>query len=65
VSRYQKKHSPILLYLQINCKVHAPCDLNFILIGEGLLKVTGNHVHWNSGNMSEMVLYRDVITTGH
>jgi len=25
------------------------CDLNFIVKGEGLLKVTGSHVHWTSG----------------
>jgi len=25
------------------------CDLNFIVKGEGLLKVTGSHVHWRSG----------------
>jgi len=32
------------------------CDLNFIVIGEGLLKITGSHVHWKSGNISETVL---------
>jgi len=41
------------------------CDLKFIVKGEGLLKVTGSHVHWKSGNISEMVLDRDVVTTGH
>jgi len=25
-----------------------PCDLNFIVKGEGFLKVTGSHVHWKS-----------------
>jgi len=25
--------------------MHAACDLNFIVKGEGLLKVTGSHVH--------------------
>jgi len=32
------------------------CDLNFILKGEGLFKVTGSHVHWKSGNILETVL---------
>jgi len=26
-------------------KVHAICDLNFIVKDEGLLKVTGSHIH--------------------
>jgi len=29
------------------------------------LKVTGSHVHWKSAIISEMVLDRVVITTGH
>ena len=43
------------------------CDLNFIVKGEGLLKVTGSHVRWKSGYIleSEMVLARDVVTSGH
>jgi len=50
----------------INCKVHMPCDLNFVK-GEGLLKVTGSYVHWKKGNISESktVLDRDVVTTSH
>ena len=42
-------------------------DLKFIVRGEGLLKVTGSHIHWNTGNISdlEMVLDRDVVTLGH
>jgi len=40
------------------------CDLNFIVKGEGLLKVTGCHVHWKN-NISETILDRDVVTTGH
>ena len=31
--------------LHINHKVHRAYDLNFIVKGEGLLKVTGSHVH--------------------
>jgi len=41
------------------------CDLKFIAKGEGLLKVTCSQVHWKSGNISETVLHRDVITKGH
>jgi len=36
--------------------VHAACDLNITVKGEGLLKVTGSHIHWKSDNISEMVL---------
>ena len=39
-------------------------DLNFIVNGEVLLKVTSSHVHGKSGNISETVLDRDV-TTGN
>ena len=51
--------------LCINLEVHSTCDLNFIVKDEGLLKVTGSHVHWKSGNISEIVLDGDVVTTGH
>jgi len=46
------------LCLHINCKAHAACDLNFIVKGQRLLKVTGSHVHCKSGNISETVLDR-------
>jgi len=42
--------------------VHAACDLNIIVKGEGLFKVIGSHVHLKSGNISETVLDRDVTT---
>jgi len=44
--------------LYINRKVHVACDFNFIVENEGLLKVTGNHVHvhCNSGDISNAVL---------
>jgi len=35
----------------------AACDLNFIVKSEG------SHVHWKSGNILEMVLDRDAVTT--
>jgi len=49
----------------MNWKVHTTCDLNIIVKSEGLLKVTGSHVHWNSNNILEMMLDRDVVTRGH
>jgi len=45
--------------------VQAACDLNFIVKDGGLLKVTSSHVHWRRGNISETVLDKDVLTTGH
>jgi len=48
--------------LHINWKVHLACDLNFIVKDEGLLKVTGSHVHWKSGYILETVFDRDVTT---
>jgi len=45
--------------------VHTACDFNFIIKGEGLLKVTSSHVHWKSGDISETVQDRHVVTTGH
>jgi len=47
--------------LYINWKAHTACDLNFIVKGEGLLKVTGSHVHCKSGNISETVLVKNVV----
>jgi len=33
-----------------------PNTLGFLVVkGEGLLKVTGSHVHWKSNNITEMV----------
>jgi len=39
------------------------CGLNSIVKDEGLLKVTGSHIHWKGDNVSETVLDRDVVTT--
>jgi len=41
------------------------CDLNIIVKGEGLLKVTGSHIHWKSDKILDTVHDRDVVTTGH
>ena len=49
----------------INWKVHAACDLNFIVKGERLLKVAVSHTHWKSDDISETVVDRYVVTTGH
>jgi len=38
-------------------------DLNFVVKCEGFIKVTGSHVHWKFGSISETVL--NVVTTGH
>jgi len=35
------------------------CDLSFTVKSEGVLKVTGSHVHLKSGIISETVLDRD------
>jgi len=40
-----------------------PCDLNFIVKGEELLKVTGSYIHLKSGNISKTVLNRGAVTT--
>jgi len=39
----------------------------YILLSElkDFLMFTFSHVHWKSGNISEMVLCRDIVTTGH
>ena len=44
--------------------MHPACDFDFVVKGEGLLKVTCSHVHWKSDNISETVLDRDA-TTSH
>jgi len=53
--------------LHINWKVHPVCDLHviFIVKGEGLLRVTGSHVHCKSGNILETVLDTYIVTTGN
>jgi len=41
------------------------CNLSFIVKSEGVLKVTGTHIHLKSGTISKTVLDRDNVTTGH
>jgi len=54
----------VLTHKLVSAQSCHSCDLNFVVKGEGLLKVTGNHVHWKSGNISKTVLGRNVVTTG-
>jgi len=39
----------------MNQIVHMACDFNYLIKTEGLLKVTGSHVHCTCGNISEAV----------
>jgi len=41
------------------------CNFNCLTETEGFFKVTGSHVHCKSGNTSEMVQDRDVLTADH
>jgi len=45
-------------------KVRMTCNFNCLLESEGLLKVTGSHIHCKCGNISEMVP-DGVVTTDH
>jgi len=45
--------------------MHMAWNLSFIVKTEGILKVTGSHVHFRGGIISEFLLDRDVVTTGH
>jgi len=42
--------------------VHVTCNLSFIVKNEGVLKVTGSHVHFRSGSVLKTVLDKDVET---
>jgi len=46
--------------LHINWKVHIACDLSFIVKYEKVLTVTGSHVHFKSGSISETVINREL-----
>jgi len=46
-------------------KVHMACKNKLYVKSKGVLKVTGSHVHFRSSSISEMVVDRDVVTTGH
>jgi len=40
-------------------------NLSDCIKNEGVLKVTASHVHYKSGDISETVQDRDVVTTDH
>jgi len=39
------------------------CNLSFIVKNEGILKVTGSHIHFKSGSVLKKVLDKDVETS--
>ena len=41
------------------------CNLNVIVKSEGVLTVTGSHIHFKSGSILKTVQDRDIVTTGH
>jgi len=51
--------------LHIHSKVHVACNLSFIVKNEGVIKVIGSHVHFNSGSVLKKALDKDVETTVH
>ena len=44
---------------------YVACNLSFVVRNEGVLKVTGSHVHSKSGSVLKTVLDKDVETTIH
>jgi len=54
-----------MICLHINQKVKMACNLSFIVKNEGVLKVTGSHIHFQSGIISKTVLDRDIVTREH
>jgi len=49
--------------IHITLKVQMAYNLSFIVKSEGVLKITGSHVHFKSGIVSKMVLDRDIVTS--
>jgi len=49
----------------MNRKTHVAYNFNCLIGTEGLLKVTADHVHCKSDNISKAVQDRDVISTDH
>jgi len=41
------------------------CNLSFIVENEGILKVTGSHVHFKGGSIAKRMLDKDIVTTSH
>ena len=51
--------------MPVTLKVKLACNFNCLIDIEGVLKVTGSHVHCKSGNVSETVQDRDVAAANH
>jgi len=49
--------------LHTNRKTYEACNFSCLIETGWLLKITGCHAHRKSGNISEMVQDRDVVTT--
>jgi len=49
----------------MNRKAYVAWNFNCHIETEGLLKVTGSHVQYKSGNISETVQDTDVVTIDH
>jgi len=47
----------------VNRKAYIACNFNWNIETQGLLKVTGRHLHCKSGIISETVQDRVVVTT--
>ena len=55
----------VVIYSYTNWKVYVVYNLSDCIKNEGVLKVTASHVHYKSGDISETVQDRDVVTTDH
>ena len=53
------------MYIPLNQKAHVACNLSFVVKNEGVLNVTGSHVHFKSGSVLKTILGKDVETTVH
>jgi len=49
----------------MNQKVHVACNFNILVEIEGLLKVTGSHIHCKCGTFSQLVQDRDIVSFSH
>jgi len=58
-------HVLAVMCLRVNCLAPVACDFNCLIETKGLFKFTDSRIHGKSGNISEMVQDRDVVTTNH
>ena len=54
-----------MICLHISSKAHVACNLSCVVKSEGVLRVTGSHVHFKSGSVLKTVLDKNVETTVH